>query len=134
MPLRDFRGLNEVSRKLKFVARKAGLYFLFLIGLLGKRYFYLLLSFIIKLLMTGRNQDITPHVRNYRSPLRSRSNNSIELNMILCVIASTIPRISMNPNIAIAQDTCLASRAYFLVQDPLTNWNKRISSTQNGND
>ncbi|KAJ0026386.1 hypothetical protein Pint_06907 [Pistacia integerrima] len=32
--------------------------------------------------MTGRNQEITPHVRNYRrSPLRS--NNSIELSMML---------------------------------------------------
>ncbi|KAL1143989.1 hypothetical protein V6Z11_A11G199000 [Gossypium hirsutum] len=64
-------------------------------------YYYLK---IIKLLMTGRNQEITPHVRNYRrSPLRS--NNSIELSMIVCVIVSTIPRISMNPIIAIAQDT-----------------------------
>jgi NAD(P)H-quinone oxidoreductase subunit 2 len=64
-------------------------------------YYYLK---IIKLLMTGRNQEITPHVRNYRrSPLRS--NNSIELSMIVCVIASTIPGISMNPIIAIAQDT-----------------------------
>nr|YP_010935699.1 NADH-plastoquinone oxidoreductase subunit 2 [Torenia thouarsii]YP_010935714.1 NADH-plastoquinone oxidoreductase subunit 2 [Torenia thouarsii]WKW54065.1 NADH-plastoquinone oxidoreductase subunit 2 [Torenia thouarsii]WKW54080.1 NADH-plastoquinone oxidoreductase subunit 2 [Torenia thouarsii] len=83
---------------------QAGLYSLVLIGLLTSVvsiYYYLK---IIKLLMTGRNQEITPHVRNYRrSPLRS--NNSIELSMILCVIASTIPGISMNPIIAIAQDT-----------------------------
>ncbi|KAL8223973.1 hypothetical protein R6Q57_019448 [Mikania cordata] len=83
---------------------QAGLYFLVLIGLLTSVvsiYYYLK---IIKLLMTGRNQEITPHVRNYRrSPLRS--NNSIELSMIICVIASTIPGISMNPIIAIAQDT-----------------------------
>ncbi|KAL8490794.1 hypothetical protein ACS0TY_022703 [Phlomoides rotata] len=82
----------------------AGLYSLVLIGLLTSVvsiYYYLK---IIKLLMTGRNQEITPHVRNYRrSPLRS--NNSIELSMIVCVIASTIPGISMNPIIAIAQDT-----------------------------
>ncbi|PKA65785.1 NAD(P)H-quinone oxidoreductase subunit 2, chloroplastic [Apostasia shenzhenica] len=33
--------------------------------------------------MTGRNQEITAHVRNYRrSPLRST--NSIELSMTLC--------------------------------------------------
>ncbi|CAI0461835.1 unnamed protein product [Linum tenue] len=39
--------------------------------------------------------------------------------MIVCVIASTIPGISMNPIIEIAQDTLfLASRIYFLVQDP----------------
>nr|QBE88702.1 NADH-plastoquinone oxidoreductase subunit 2 [Hypertelis spergulacea] len=83
---------------------QAGLYFLVLIGLLTSLlsiYYYLK---IIKLLMTGRNQEITPHVRNYRRfPLRSK--NSIELSMILCVIASTIPGISMNPIIAIAQDT-----------------------------
>nr|YP_009264667.1 NADH dehydrogenase subunit 2 [Hunga gerontogea]ANJ18904.1 NADH dehydrogenase subunit 2 [Hunga gerontogea] len=69
---------------------QAGLYFLVSIGLLTSVvsiYYYLK---IIKLLMTGRNQEITPHVRNYRrSPLRS--NNSIELSMIVCVIASTIP-------------------------------------------
>nr|YP_009567756.1 NADH dehydrogenase subunit 2 [Nyssa yunnanensis]QBB87244.1 NADH dehydrogenase subunit 2 [Nyssa yunnanensis] len=83
---------------------QAGLYFLVSIGLLTSVvsiYYYLK---IIKLLMTGRNQEITPHVRNYRRyPLRS--NNSIELSMIVCVIASTIPGISMNPIIAIAQDT-----------------------------
>nr|UIS24029.1 NADH dehydrogenase subunit 2 [Myosurus minimus] len=83
---------------------QAGLYFLVSIGLLTSVvsiYYYLK---IIKLLLTGRNQEITPHVRNYRrSPLRS--NNSIELSMIVCVIASTIPGISMNPIIAIAQDT-----------------------------
>nr|YP_010829934.1 NADH dehydrogenase subunit 2 [Lepidium cartilagineum]YP_010829950.1 NADH dehydrogenase subunit 2 [Lepidium cartilagineum]WFF48551.1 NADH dehydrogenase subunit 2 [Lepidium latifolium]WFF49395.1 NADH dehydrogenase subunit 2 [Lepidium cartilagineum]WFF49411.1 NADH dehydrogenase subunit 2 [Lepidium cartilagineum] len=83
---------------------QAGLYFLVSIGLLTSVlsiYYYLK---IIKLLMTGRNQEITPHVRNYRiSPLRS--NNSIEFSMIVCVIASTIPGISMNPIIAIAQDT-----------------------------
>nr|YP_009111524.1 NADH-plastoquinone oxidoreductase subunit 2 [Erodium crassifolium]AHH24736.1 NADH-plastoquinone oxidoreductase subunit 2 [Erodium crassifolium] len=83
---------------------QAGLSFLVSIGLLTSVlsiYYYLK---IIKLLMTGRNQEITPHVRNYRrSPFRS--NNSIELSMIVCVIASTIPGISMNPIIAIAQDT-----------------------------
>nr|YP_010036945.1 NAD(P)H-quinone oxidoreductase subunit 2 [Sinocrassula densirosulata]QQW47487.1 NAD(P)H-quinone oxidoreductase subunit 2 [Sinocrassula densirosulata] len=83
---------------------QAGLYFLVSIGLLTSVvsiYYYLK---IIKLLMTGRNQEITPQVRNYRrSPLRS--NNYIELSMIVCVIASTIPGISMNPIIAIAQDT-----------------------------
>nr|YP_010490004.1 NADH-plastoquinone oxidoreductase subunit 2 [Koenigia islandica]YP_010490020.1 NADH-plastoquinone oxidoreductase subunit 2 [Koenigia islandica]UWM11645.1 NADH-plastoquinone oxidoreductase subunit 2 [Koenigia islandica]UWM11661.1 NADH-plastoquinone oxidoreductase subunit 2 [Koenigia islandica]UZP14308.1 NADH-plastoquinone oxidoreductase subunit 2 [Koenigia islandica]UZP14324.1 NADH-plastoquinone oxidoreductase subunit 2 [Koenigia islandica] len=83
---------------------QAGLYLLVSIGLLTSVvsiYYYLK---IIKLLMTGRNQEITPHVRNYRrSPLRSK--NSIELSMIVCVIASTISGISMNPIIAIAQDT-----------------------------
>nr|YP_010964422.1 NADH-plastoquinone oxidoreductase subunit 2 [Caragana tangutica]QJF73474.1 NADH-plastoquinone oxidoreductase subunit 2 [Caragana jubata]WNM89076.1 NADH-plastoquinone oxidoreductase subunit 2 [Caragana tangutica] len=85
---------------------QAGLYFLVSIGLLTSVvsiYYYLK---IIKLLMTGRNQEITPYVRNYRgSPLSLRSNNSIELSVIICVIASTIPGISMNPIIEIAQDT-----------------------------
>nr|YP_010712268.1 NADH dehydrogenase subunit B [Corydalis ternata]YP_010712286.1 NADH dehydrogenase subunit B [Corydalis ternata]WDA92923.1 NADH dehydrogenase subunit B [Corydalis ternata]WDA92941.1 NADH dehydrogenase subunit B [Corydalis ternata] len=83
---------------------QAGLYFLVSIGLLTSVvsiYYYLK---VIKLLMTGRNQEITPHVRNYRrSPLRS--NNSIEVSMIVCVIASTLLGIAMNPIIAIAQDT-----------------------------
>ncbi|KAF4362375.1 hypothetical protein G4B88_025056 [Cannabis sativa] len=60
-------------------------------------------SFIL-LLMTGRNQEITPHVQNYRRSFL-RSNNSVELSMIVCVIASTISGISMNPIIEIAQDT-----------------------------
>nr|YP_009681180.1 NADH-plastoquinone oxidoreductase subunit 2 [Sagittaria trifolia]YP_009681198.1 NADH-plastoquinone oxidoreductase subunit 2 [Sagittaria trifolia]QDG01519.1 NADH-plastoquinone oxidoreductase subunit 2 [Sagittaria trifolia]QDG01537.1 NADH-plastoquinone oxidoreductase subunit 2 [Sagittaria trifolia] len=83
---------------------QAGLYFLVSIGLLTSVlsiYYYLK---IIKLLMTGRNQEITPHVRNYRRST-FRSNNSIELSMTVCVIASTIPGISMNPILAIAQDT-----------------------------
>nr|ADD31418.1 NADH-plastoquinone oxidoreductase subunit 2 protein [Gonopterodendron arboreum]AEK71697.1 NADH-plastoquinone oxidoreductase subunit 2 [Gonopterodendron arboreum] len=83
---------------------QAGLYLLVSIGLFTSVvsiYYYLK---IIKLFMTGRNQEITPHVRNYRrSPFRSK--NSIELSMIVCVIASTIPGISMNPIIEIAQDT-----------------------------
>nr|UDZ59673.1 NADH-plastoquinone oxidoreductase subunit 2 [Caldesia parnassifolia]UDZ59674.1 NADH-plastoquinone oxidoreductase subunit 2 [Caldesia parnassifolia]UDZ59675.1 NADH-plastoquinone oxidoreductase subunit 2 [Caldesia parnassifolia] len=83
---------------------QAGLYLLVSIGLLTSVvsiYYYLK---IIKLLMTGRNQEITPHVRNYRRSTL-RSNNSIELSMTVCVIASTIPGISMNPILAIAQDT-----------------------------
>nr|YP_010692348.1 NADH dehydrogenase subunit B [Juncus roemerianus]YP_010692368.1 NADH dehydrogenase subunit B [Juncus roemerianus]UZM11310.1 NADH dehydrogenase subunit B [Juncus roemerianus]UZM11330.1 NADH dehydrogenase subunit B [Juncus roemerianus] len=83
---------------------QAGLYFLVSIGFLTSLvsiYYYLK---IIKLLMTGRNQEITPYVRNYRrSPFRS--NNSIELSMTVCVIASTISGIAMNPILAIAQDT-----------------------------
>uniref|UniRef100_A0A3Q7G2U1 NADH:quinone oxidoreductase/Mrp antiporter transmembrane domain-containing protein n=1 Tax=Solanum lycopersicum TaxID=4081 RepID=A0A3Q7G2U1_SOLLC len=70
----------------------AGLYFLVLIGLLT--------SF----LMTRRNQEITPHMRNYRIS-HLRSNNSIELSMIVCVIASTIPGISIYLIIAFAWDS-----------------------------
>nr|UBX38510.1 NADH dehydrogenase subunit 2 [Cycas taiwaniana]UNV38276.1 NADH dehydrogenase subunit 2 [Cycas szechuanensis] len=61
---------------------------------------------IIKLLMTERNKEITPHVQNYRrSPSSFISKNSIELSMIVCVTASTTLGIVMNPIIAIAQDT-----------------------------
>ncbi|KAF3785671.1 NAD(P)H-quinone oxidoreductase subunit 2 B [Nymphaea thermarum] len=60
----------------------ACLYFLVSIGLLTSVvsiYNYLK---IIKLLMAGRNKEITPDVQNYKiSPLRS--NNSIELSMIV---------------------------------------------------
>ncbi|CAL5182084.1 unnamed protein product [Lathyrus oleraceus] len=84
---------------------QAGRYFLVSIGLLTSVvsiYYYLK---IMKLLMTGRNQEITPHVRNYRR-FPVRSNNSIELSMILCVISIyyTLYQI-MNPIIEIAQDT-----------------------------
>ncbi|RZC92597.1 hypothetical protein C5167_029522 [Papaver somniferum] len=82
---------------------QAGLYFLVSIGLY-ERCFYLLLSKNNQVINEWTNQEITPHVRNYRrSPLRS--NNSIELSMIVCMIATTIPGISMNPIIAIARDT-----------------------------
>ncbi|KAF7100378.1 LOW QUALITY PROTEIN: hypothetical protein CFC21_101903 [Triticum aestivum] len=87
-----------------FCGWQAGLYFLVSIGLLTSVlsiYYYLK---IIKLLMTGRNQEITPYVRNdRRSPLRSK--NSIKLSMPVCVIASIILGISVNPILAIAQDT-----------------------------
>ncbi|KAB2048203.1 hypothetical protein ES319_A13G099000v1 [Gossypium barbadense] len=107
--IRDYAGLYTKDPFLALslalcLLSLGGLYFLVSIRLLTNIvsiYFYLK---IIKLLMTGRNQEITPHVRNYRrSPLRS--NNSIELSMIVCVIASTIPGISINLIIAIAQDT-----------------------------
>ncbi|KAK9661730.1 hypothetical protein RND81_O092100 [Saponaria officinalis] len=65
---------------------QAGLYSLVLIGLLTS---VLSIYYYLKIIK--------------RSPLRSK--NSIELSMIVCVIASTIPGISMNPIIAIAQDT-----------------------------
>ncbi|KAI5647821.1 hypothetical protein M9H77_33826 [Catharanthus roseus] len=45
------------------------------------------------------------YVNKENSSLKSRSNNSIELTMIVCLIASTIPGMSMNLIITIAQDT-----------------------------
>uniref|UniRef100_A0A2K2B2X6 Uncharacterized protein n=1 Tax=Populus trichocarpa TaxID=3694 RepID=A0A2K2B2X6_POPTR len=48
-------------------------------------------------------QEITLYRRNYRGSLL-KSNNSIELSMIICVIAFSIPGISMSLIIKIAQD------------------------------
>lgn len=103
---------------------QAGLYFLVSIRLLTSLvsiYYYLK---IIKLLMTGRNQEITPYVRNYRrSPFRS--NNSIELSMTVCVIASTIIRNSNESNSCNCSGYPLL--AFRSISYPITNWNQRIS-------
>ncbi|KAK8952956.1 hypothetical protein KSP40_PGU001983 [Platanthera guangdongensis] len=53
--------------------------------------------------MTERNQEITPHVRNYRRS-SLRSNNPIKLSITAYVIASTTPTILMNPILTIAKD------------------------------
>ncbi|KAG5568784.1 hypothetical protein H5410_064188 [Solanum commersonii] len=63
---------------------QAGLYFLVLIDSY-KRCFYLLLS---------KNNQIPFKIKQFH-----------RISMIVCVIASTIPGISMNPIIAIAQDS-----------------------------
>nr|YP_008965087.1 NADH dehydrogenase subunit B [Agathis dammara]BAO19771.1 NADH dehydrogenase subunit B [Agathis dammara]BCK52044.1 NADH-plastoquinone oxidoreductase subunit 2 [Agathis dammara] len=84
---------------------QAGSYLLVSIGALMSVisiYYYLK---IIKLLMTERNREITPHVQNYRISSSSISKNSIEVSMIVCSIASAILGIAMNPIIAIAQET-----------------------------
>nr|YP_009371215.1 NdhB [Torreya grandis]APX55493.1 NADH-plastoquinone oxidoreductase subunit 2 [Torreya jackii]ARR75336.1 NdhB [Torreya grandis] len=83
---------------------QAGSYLLVSIGLFMSVisiYYYLK---IIKLLMTERNKEITPHVQNYRLS-SSISKNYIEFSMIVCVIASALLGIVMNPIVAIAQDT-----------------------------
>nr|YP_008082123.1 NADH dehydrogenase subunit B [Cunninghamia lanceolata]AGL10969.1 NADH dehydrogenase subunit B [Cunninghamia lanceolata]BCK52157.1 NADH-plastoquinone oxidoreductase subunit 2 [Cunninghamia lanceolata var. konishii] len=83
---------------------QAGSYLLVSIGLFMSVisiYYYLK---IIKLLMTERNKEITPHVQNYRLS-SSISKNYIELSMIVCVIGSTLLGIVMDPIIAIVQDT-----------------------------
>uniref|UniRef100_K4AUQ7 NADH:quinone oxidoreductase/Mrp antiporter transmembrane domain-containing protein n=1 Tax=Solanum lycopersicum TaxID=4081 RepID=K4AUQ7_SOLLC len=81
----------------------ARLYFFILIGLLARVVSINYYLKLIKLLLTGRNQELTLHLRNYRRSLRL--NNSIKLSMIVCVIASTNLGISMNPIISIAQDS-----------------------------
>nr|QAB45317.1 NADH dehydrogenase subunit 2 [Taxus cuspidata] len=84
---------------------QAGSYLLVSIGLFMSVisiYYYLK---IIKLLMTERNKEITPHVQNYNKLSFSISKNYIELSMIVCVIASTLLGIVINPIVIIAQDT-----------------------------
>ncbi|KAL4196651.1 hypothetical protein AMTRI_Chr04g247290 [Amborella trichopoda] len=75
----------------------AGLYLLVSIGLLTSIvsiYYYLK---IIKLLMTERNKEITPHMQNYRrSPLRS--SNSIKLSISVCVNSIYHTRNINEPN------------------------------------
>lgn len=83
---------------------QAGSYLLVSVGLFMSVisiYYYLK---IIKLLITERNREITPHVQNYRVS-SSISKNFIELSMIVCLIASVTLGIVMNPIIAIAQET-----------------------------
>nr|YP_009579035.1 NADH-plastoquinone oxidoreductase subunit 2 [Taxus floridana]QBK35031.1 NADH-plastoquinone oxidoreductase subunit 2 [Taxus floridana]QBK35521.1 NADH-plastoquinone oxidoreductase subunit 2 [Taxus floridana]QBK36015.1 NADH-plastoquinone oxidoreductase subunit 2 [Taxus floridana] len=83
---------------------QAGSYLLVSIGLFMSVisiYYYLK---IIKLLMTERNKEITPHVQNYKLSF-SISKNYIELSMIVCVIASALLGIVINPIVIIAQDT-----------------------------
>jgi NAD(P)H-quinone oxidoreductase subunit 2 len=87
LPLGGLSPLASFFRKLHlfWCGWQASLYFLVSIGLLTSIvsiYYYLK---IIKLLLTRCNQEITPHVRNWRRfPLSLRSNNSIELCMIVC--------------------------------------------------
>nr|BBF90984.1 NADH-plastoquinone oxidoreductase subunit 2 [Lepidothamnus intermedius] len=85
---------------------QAGSYLLVSIGLFMSVisiYYYLK---IIKLLITERNREITPPVQNYRVS-SSIFKNFIEWSMLVCVIASVILGIVMNPIIAIAQETFL---------------------------
>nr|QYB22133.1 NADH-plastoquinone oxidoreductase subunit 2 [Phyllocladus trichomanoides]BBF91148.1 NADH-plastoquinone oxidoreductase subunit 2 [Phyllocladus aspleniifolius] len=83
---------------------QAGSYLLVSIGLFMSAisiYYYLK---IIKLVITERNGEITPHVQDYRIS-SSVSKNFIELSIIVCLIASVILGIVMDPIIAIAQET-----------------------------
>nr|YP_009117807.1 NADH-plastoquinone oxidoreductase subunit 2 [Angiopteris angustifolia]YP_009117825.1 NADH-plastoquinone oxidoreductase subunit 2 [Angiopteris angustifolia]AJE71349.1 NADH-plastoquinone oxidoreductase subunit 2 [Angiopteris angustifolia]AJE71368.1 NADH-plastoquinone oxidoreductase subunit 2 [Angiopteris angustifolia] len=85
---------------------KAGLYFLVLIALstsVISMYYYLK---IIKLLFTKQNRQLTIYIQNYKvSSYALIPKSSIEITMIICVVASTLPGILINPIIAIAQNT-----------------------------
>lgn len=85
-------------------AWKAGLYFLVFIGLFTSIisiYYYLK---IIKLLITIENKKITSYIQTYKvSSVSLLSKNSIEVNIIICVIASMFLGIFMNPIINLLQ-------------------------------
>jgi len=79
-------------------AWKAGLYFLVFIGLFTSIisiYYYLK---IIKLLITTENKKVTSYIQTYKvSSIFFLSKNSIEVSIIICVIASMFLGILMNP-------------------------------------
>nr|BDN79665.1 NADH dehydrogenase subunit B [Ditrichum rhynchostegium] len=85
-------------------AWKAGLYFLVFIGLFTSIisiYYYLK---IVKLLITTENKKVTSYIQVYKvSSIFLLSRNSIEISMIICVIASMFLGIFMNPIINLLQ-------------------------------
>lgn len=85
-------------------AWKAGLYFLVFIALFTSIisiYYYLK---IIKLLITTDNKKITSYIQIYKvSSSFFLSKNSIEISIIICVIASMFLGIFMNPIINLFQ-------------------------------
>lgn len=86
-------------------AWKTGLYFLVFIGLstsIISIYYYLK---IIKLLITTENKKITSYIQTYKVSSIFLSRNSIEISIIICVIASIFLGIFMNPIINLLQSS-----------------------------
>nr|YP_009682233.1 NADH-plastoquinone oxidoreductase subunit 2 [Fissidens nobilis]QDQ38646.1 NADH-plastoquinone oxidoreductase subunit 2 [Fissidens nobilis] len=85
-------------------AWKAGLYFLVFTGLFTSIisiYYYLK---IVKLLITTENKKVTSYIQTYKvSSVFLLSKNSIEVSIIICVIASMFLGIFMNPIINLLQ-------------------------------
>nr|YP_209555.1 NADH dehydrogenase subunit 2 [Huperzia lucidula]Q5SCY2.1 RecName: Full=NAD(P)H-quinone oxidoreductase subunit 2, chloroplastic; AltName: Full=NAD(P)H dehydrogenase, subunit 2; AltName: Full=NADH-plastoquinone oxidoreductase subunit 2 [Huperzia lucidula]AAT80751.1 NADH-plastoquinone oxidoreductase subunit 2 [Huperzia lucidula]AZU95497.1 NADH dehydrogenase subunit B [Huperzia lucidula] len=90
---------------------QAGLHSLVSIGLFTSVisiYYYLK---IIKLLVTKRNEEVTPYITNYiNSSYFLTSKNVTELSMMICVIASTVLGLAVNPIITMAQNSIFSSR------------------------
>nr|QWW92520.1 NADH-plastoquinone oxidoreductase subunit 2 [Amphidium sp. 49156] len=86
-------------------AWKAGLYFLVFVGLstsIISIYYYLK---IVKLLITTENKKVTSYIQTYKvSSVFISSKNSIEVSIIICVIASMFLGIFMNPIINLLQN------------------------------
>jgi len=86
-------------------AWKDGLYFLVFIGLFTSIisiYYYLK---IVKLLITTENKEVTSYIHTYTEfSFSSFYKNSIEISIIICVIASMSLGIFMNPIINILQN------------------------------
>nr|WRB00902.1 NADH-plastoquinone oxidoreductase subunit 2 [Huperzia sp. DW-2023a] len=71
-------------------------------------YYYLK---IIKLLVTKRNEEVTPYITNYiNSSYFLTSKNVTELSMMICVVASTVLGLAVNPIITMAQNSIFSSR------------------------
>lgn len=86
-------------------AWKSGLYFLVFIGLFTSIisiYYYLK---IIKLLISTENKKVTSYIQTYQvSSVFLFSKNSIEISIIICVVASMFLGIFMNPIINLLQN------------------------------
>ena len=86
-------------------AWKTGLYFLVFIGLstsIISIYYYLK---IIKLLIITENKKITSYIQAYKVSSIFLSRSSIEITIIICVIASIFLGIFMNPIINLLQSS-----------------------------
>jgi NAD(P)H-quinone oxidoreductase subunit 2 len=99
-PLSGFSG----KLYLFWCAWKDGLYFLVFIGLFTSIisiYYYLK---IVKLLITAENKEITSYIQTYTGfSFSIFYKNSIEISIIICVIASMFLGIFMNPIINLLQ-------------------------------
>nr|BCX55349.1 NADH-plastoquinone oxidoreductase subunit 2 [Scopelophila cataractae] len=85
-------------------AWKAGLYFLVFIGLstsVISIYYYLK---IVKLLITTENKKLNSYIQTYKVSSIFLSRNSIEISIIICVIASTFLGLFINPIINLLQN------------------------------
>lgn len=94
-------------------AWKTGLYFLVFVGLFTSVisiYYYVK---IIRLLITTENTKITSYIQTYKvSSIPRLSRNSIEISMIICVIASIFLGLFMNPIISLLKNSLILN--YFI--------------------
>nr|NP_683770.1 NADH dehydrogenase subunit 2 [Chaetosphaeridium globosum]Q8MA16.1 RecName: Full=NAD(P)H-quinone oxidoreductase subunit 2, chloroplastic; AltName: Full=NAD(P)H dehydrogenase, subunit 2; AltName: Full=NADH-plastoquinone oxidoreductase subunit 2 [Chaetosphaeridium globosum]AAM96515.1 subunit 2 of NADH-plastoquinone oxidoreductase [Chaetosphaeridium globosum] len=89
---------------------QAGLYILTFVGLLTSVisiYYYLR---IIKIMFVREAKEFSSYVKNYVIPVNSLlPQSSVETAMIVCMIASSVMGIAINPIIQVAQKTILST-------------------------